>query len=236
MRNDIERAVDTVLSGLTVDAARQEQLIRRAAQPEAAKPRPGYAFSLSPVRTAAVVLLALLILVLPLLRLPQKDFYVRYSSEDGQDYFITSNTDPTPSAGAIADPVELEEAQYQGTSFEEAAAVYGSDFPRLTWLPEGAKLEMVIATTIPELRIADIRYKEPAIFFSAQDHVLGEIGNFWVPQDDVGEYRTLSNGQEVYITTNYGKYSIVWQKGLVIYHLFTEASLEDALRMVESVR
>ena len=108
--------------------------------------------------------------------------------------------------------------------------------PQLTWLPEGARLEYVCATTIPEMRIADYIYKDPSVILSVIDHVTGEIGNFWAPQDEEGEYQTLSNGQQVYITTNYGKYTIIWQKGYVIYHLSTEASLEDAIRMVESIR
>lgn len=237
MRNDIERAVDTVLSGLTVDASRQEQLLRCALQARQAAParKPKLTFQFAPSHRLVAALLVVLLLLLPLLK-PETDPFYRHSSEDGQDYFVTGNSDVTPSTDAIAAPVELEEASYQGTSIEEATAVYGKQIPQLTWLPEGVRLEFVCAATVPEMRIADFVYREPSIYLSILDHITGEIGNFWVPQDEEGEYRTLSNGQQVYITTNYGKYSIVWQQGYVIYHLTTDASLEDAIRMVESIR
>ncbi len=237
MRNDIERAMDTVLSSLTVDAARQEQLIRSALQAKRETPahKPGLSFQFSPSHRLVAALLVVLLLLLPLFT-PETDPYYRYSSEDGQDYFVTNNSDVTPSTDAIADPGELEEAYYQGTSIEEATAVYGKQIPQLTWLPEGIRLELVDACTSPATRIADFLYKDPYILFSVMDYFTGEIGNLWFPQDEEGEYRTLSNDQTVYITTNYGRRTIIWQQGFTIYSLSTEASLEDAIRMVESIR
>ena len=189
----------------------------------------------APSHRLVAALLVVLLLLLPLLK-PETDPYIRYSSEDGQDYVVTGNSDPTPSTGAIADQKPLETASYQGTSIEEATAVYGKPIPQLTWLPESAKLDHINAATVRRIRTANFVYKEPYIRLGIDDYLTGEFGNTWFPQDDVGEYRTLSNGQQVYITTNYGRYTIVWQKGFTIYSLTTDASLEDAIRMVESIR
>ena len=237
MRNDIERTVDTVLSGLTVDASRQEQLLRCALQARQAAParKPKLTFQFSPSHRLVAALLVVLLLLLPLLK-PETDPYYRYSSEDGQDYFVTNNSDVTPSTDAVAAPGELEDAYYQGTSIEEATAVFGKPIPQLTWLPESIKLELVDACTSPATRIADFLYKDPYILFSVMDYFTGEFGNLWFPQDEEGEYQTLANGQNIYITTNYGRLTIIWQQGFTIYSLSTEASLEDAIRMIESIR
>lgn len=236
MRNDIERAVDTVLSGLTVDPVQQEQLIHHAIHAAAPEPAARRSISISPSRAIVAVLVFVLIMILPLFKPPQKDPFVRYSSEDGQDYFVAGATDPTSSSGAIADPTPLQEGSYQGTSIEEATAVYGTHIPQLTWLPEGASLNFICISVEPSIRIADFFYKEPYITFSVTDHVLGEFGNLWVPQDGEGEYITISTGQVIYVTTNNDIYSLVWEKGYEIYFMSTEASLEDAIRMVESIR
>ena len=237
MRNDIERAVDTVLSGLTVDASRQEQLIRSALQAKQETParKPMLTIRFAPSHRLVAALLVVLLLLLPLFK-PETDPFYRYSSEDGQDYFVTGNSDVTPSTDAIADHVSSETGIYQGASIEEAEAVYQGHIPQFAWLPEGAKLERINAATLRRMRTATLLYQDPYVLFCLEDNFTGEFGNAWFPQDDVGEYRTLSNGQQVYITTNYGRCTIIWQQGFINYSLATDASLEDAIRMVESIR
>ena len=236
MRNDIERAVDTVLSGLTVDASHQEQLIRSALQARQAAParKPKLTFQFAPSHRLVAALLVVLLLLLPLLK-PETDPFYRHSSEDGQDYFVTVHSDVTPSTDAIADHVSSETGIYQGASIEEAEAVYQGHIPQFAWLPEGAKLERINAATL-RMRTATLLYQDPYVLFCLEDNFTGEFGNAWFPQDDVGEYRTLSNGQNVYITTNCGRCTIIWQQGFINYSLATDASLEDAIRMVESIR
>lgn len=248
MRNDIERAVNTVLSGLTVDAAQQEEIVRNAIRsglPSQKPPKPrdlrlklklSLTFPLPHLVVAALVVVIVTLAPLFTLPQPQQDPHIRYSSEDGQDYFVTGDVEPTPHTGAIAAPGDIKEAFYRGTSFEDAEKAYQTHLPRITWLPEGAVLEMIDLGTIPDFRDAVIVYAPPQIMLHITDYANGEKGLMWVPQDQEGEYMTLSNGQTVYVTTNHGDYAIVWQKGCVNYSLYTAASLEDALRMVESIR
>lgn len=246
MRNDIERAVDTTLSGLRVDAARQTQLIRNAmnastGSTKSARPRGlklSMGFPLPHVAVAALVII--LATLVPLLKAPQKDPFVRYSSEDGQDYIVSASGEATPQPGAIADSTLYTAGNYHGTSFEEADLVYGERLPRFGWLPEKATLTDIYVDVYeqPPTRDILIRYEFPhgSCQLLISDIAAGEGGMFYIFQDGEGEYRTLQNGQEVYITTNGSRQVIVWQKGYTIYQLSCNVTLEEAIRMAESIR
>ena len=240
MRNDLERAVDTVLSGLATTPEQRQRILQAAmAEENSINPPLRHKFTVPRLLIPRAVLVGaatLLMLLLPLLPQPEEDPFERYSSEDGQSYYVTGDPGMLPNAGAIADPGNYVEATYCGTSFEEAEKAYQSPLPRITWLPEGAVLERIEIGTYPEVRDAAMKYNDPYILLHILEYVNGEMGLLWVPQDQEGEYMTLSNGQEIYVTTNHGMYSISWQKGYAHYGLYTDASLEDALRMVESIR
>lgn len=247
MSNDIRRAVDTTLSGLTVSAARQAQLVRTAKEQgcqESAARRDNrlhlhLTLSLSFGMPHLLAALAVIVLVtlLPLLQSPRKDPFVRFSSEDGQSYFVTGAGVPTPQPGAIASSDSIPPGSYSGLSLEEADRVYGSKIPRLTWLPEGAALTHLSAEVYDMDRSVVIRYQidRGPILFTIYDFFTDEIGMIWFPQNDEGEYITLANGAKAYITTNISKHSIVWQEGYTVYHISGEVTLEELLRMADSI-
>ena len=58
----------------------------------------------------------------------------------------------------------------------------------------------------------------------------------WFPQSEEGEYITLANGVQAYITTNVNRHTITWQEDYTVYHLSGVVSREELLRMVESIR
>lgn len=251
MSNDIKRAVDTTLSGLTTSPARKEQLIRTAKEKGCQESPPtqeirdnrvhlrlSLSLSFGMPHLLAALAVVVLVMVLPLLKAPQRDPFVRFSSEDGQNYFVTGAGVPTPQPGAIAGSESIPPGSYSGLSFEEADQVYGSKIPRITWLPEGAALTHLSAEVYDLDRSVVIRYQidRGPILFTIYDFFTDEIGMIWFPQNGEGEYITLANGAKAYITTNVSKRSIVWQVGYTVYHISGEVTLEELLRMAESIR
>lgn len=243
MRNDIERAVDTVLSGLATTPAQREQLIQTALKTSVgAEPPPRKFFEQLPSirmpRLAMIAIAAVLLMLLPLLPQPQKDPFVRYSSEDGQDYYVTGSGEPTSSTSAIASSGRIAPGSYSGLSFEDAERVYGTRIPRMNWLPGDAVLTHLFVEVSDMDRTVVIRYEndQGSIFLTIDNFFTEEIAMMWFPQNEEGEYITLANGVQAYITTNVTRHTITWQEGYTVYHLSGVVSREELLRMMESIR
>lgn len=242
MRNDIERAVDTVLSGLATTPEQRQRILQAAmAEETSINPPIRHKFTVPRLLIPRAVLVgaaALLMLLLPLLPQPEEDPFERYSSEDGQSYYVTGAGVPTLRPGAIADSETIPPGSYSGLSFEEAERVYGSPIPRLTWVPGDAVLTHLIAEVCDMDRTVVIRYEneQGSILLMIDNFFAEEIAMMWFPQSEEGEYITLANGVQAYITTNVNRHTITWQEDYTVYHLSGVVSREELLRMVESIR
>lgn len=58
----------------------------------------------------------------------------------------------------------------------------------------------------------------------------------YVEQDEEGEFVTLPDGREVYVTTNMGWQSIAWMENDMQIVLTGSLTREEAIRMAESVK
>ncbi len=245
MTNRIEHAVDTVLSGLTTTPERRAELVRAAILAPDDEPRGrqvnlkvNISLSFRLYHLLAALLIVLLVTALPLLTTEKEVRFTGWQSEDGQT-FIFGPTEQPQAQSHAARAVETTPpmGRFRPGNMAEAEACYGTHIPMFTWLPEGAQWTGCTVIVDECERSFDVRYKvgEKIIAYSVVEYLDEEPGNVNVFQDGEGEYITLSDGREVYITTNYQYQSIVWSEDYTVFIYSGAVSRGDAIRMVESI-
>lgn len=251
--NDIERAVDTVLSGLTVTPKRQEELIcramescrrekgakaltGRAAPPVKLKFRFSLSFGLSHMIVAAIVVV--IVIVAPLFAPGQQTFYDTWQTKDNEHYMVQGHEDAPNPQVAEADNALPTLGYFQPATFEEARACYGAPLPALTFLPEGAALDGYSVSVLEVCRTCLTTYltEDGIILFQVREFFEPTSAYTYVEQDGEGEHVQLSTGQTVYITTNGPYLTVVWQDGVNDFMLSGSFTREEAIRMAESVQ
>lgn len=252
--NDIERAVDTVLSGLTVTPDQQEELIRRAmddsqrlslwescprkrterAAPVKLKFRFSLSFGLSHMIIAAIVVV--IVMVAPLFVPSKPADYTTWQSEDGEHYMIQSDG-KKQGGSAEADNIPTEYGMFKCASLEEVRQYYGTYPPLITWLPEDMEpLQYTVGTSSMSRNFcASYMRNESVTVYTVLENYDG-FSYGYIEQDGEGEYITLSNGKEVYITTNMGYLTVCWTEQNMEIMLSGILTRDEAIRMAESIQ
>jgi len=247
MKNaDIIRSVDTMLSGLTVSDARKEALIRHAvgAAPAPAKGtdkvRIKFRFSLSLPLPHMIVaaIVVVIVLVAPLFVPGQTKFFDNWQYGDGEFYMVDGVNREQNSQVAEADNRPGEMGFFSVASPEEARHYYGSGLPVLCWIPDRFEINECNVNVMEELRSCTTVYvsDEGPLIFEVTDYFDPTSAYTYISQDGMGEYITLNNGMEVYVTTNAGYQTMAWEDGRVSFLLSGSFTREEAIRMAESIQ
>lgn len=251
--NDLKRAVDSALSGLTTTPEMQETLIRTAMASQPQKQAKETAiknrvklklnFSLSFGLPHLVVAAIVIILVMVLPAFIEYEKLKATQSEDEGWYIIQGNKDPQPPV-AQAEHKSLPGGNYMFNSMEEAFEFAGR-LPIPTWIPERYESYQIMLNVMVNdeqelLRefcwIITTPDQKDSVIFSWTFYTDLESAMTYVEQNEEGEYVTLSNGQSIYCSSNYQYESAVWIDGATEYFLGGSLTREEAIRMAESVK
>lgn len=249
--NEIERAVDTVLSGLTTTPARQEELIRRAmesrarekgsrpmterAAPVKVKLRFSLSFGLSHMIVAAIVVV--IVMVAPLFAPGRQTSFNTWQTEDGEYYMVQGEGITQSSQVADADDKPNEYGVFECETQDEAAQYFGTAIPAMTWLPDGWAPQQYIVVTSEYSRTLNIIYLrgEGSIVYTVYESYDG-LSYTYVEQDGEGAHITLSDGRVVYVTHNVDRLSVSWTEGSWEFFFSGDVTREEAIRMAESIK
>lgn len=249
MKNaDIIRSVDTMLSGLTVSDARKEALIRHAVgvapAPEKGtdKVRVKFRFSLSLPLPHMIVAAIVVVIVLVAPMFVQYAELYSYQSED-EGWYITQGH-KGDQQGALAEHTPLTPGVYTYKTLDEAVAFLGGNIPVPTWVPErfvSYDIMVVVLGTDEELSRSlywtlEGPGEKESIMYEWTYYSQPEFVMNYVEQNEAGEYITLSNGQEIYCSSNYQYESAVWTDGTTEYYIGGLITREEAIRMAESIQ
>lgn len=258
--NDIGRSIDTVLSGMTVSPARKEALVRTAIESKrlALRPEPGWqescprkrteranqvklkfhfslSFGLPHMVVAAIVVIV--VMIAPLFAPEQKDFFKSWQSDDGE-YYMVEGLGKEQSGTAEADNVPTEYGMFQCTTLEEAEAYFGAAVPVINWLPEGWAAVDYNVGVLQFSRSCSVFYErgeKEVISYSVFETYDGTAYTY-VEQDGEGEFVTLADGREIYITHNIDRLTVTWTEGKREFFFSGDFTREEAIRMAESVK
>ena len=261
MKNDMQRAVDSVLSGLTTTPEMQEQLIRTAMKDSQGhslrhgarvaessrkageranrvkfKLNLSLSFGLPHMIVAAIVVIV--VMIAPLFVPGTRTIFDTWQSEDGEYYMVQGNGKVNNEQAAVADFWPTEEGVFDCKTLEEAYEHFGGKIPVITWLPEGWSVSLYTVSSAEWMRAFNASYQrgeKERIAYSVFESREG-LSYTYVEQDEEGEFVTLSDGREVYVTTNMGWQSIAWMENDMQIVLSGSLTREEAIRMAESVK
>lgn len=243
--NDIERAIDTTLSGLTTTDARRAELVRKAmSQPTEALRKTGrvnlklnlsLSFGLSHMIVAAIVVIVML--VAPLFAPGTKTNFDTWQSEDGEYYMVQGTGKNQHEQVAEADVRPTEYGVFECQTLEEARKYFGTPMPMPYWLPEGWQLNDITVIASEYSRILNVAYTndDGILIFSANENYEG-ICYTYIEQDGEGEFITLDDGREIYITHNIDRLTVTWLENNMEIFFSGDFTREEAIRMAESVK
>lgn len=248
--NDLKRAADSILSGLTTTPEMQENLIRTAMASQPRKRTEGVSpanrvklklnfslsFGLPHLIVAAIVIIA--VMVLPLFLPGQRAIFKSWQSEDGEYYMVQGHESDSHPQIAEADSTLPPVGNFQPATYEEACTCYGAMLPVLNFLPEGTALNSYSVSVLDVCRSCLTTYltKDGIILFQVREFFEASSAYTYVEQDGEGEHVQLSNGQQVYITTNGPYLTVTWQNEENDFMLSGSFTREEAIRMAESVK
>ena len=246
--DDIIRSIDTNLSALTVSETRKADLVRQAMGDKPALPtrrndlRVKLRFSLSlPLPHAVIVAIVVGILMVAPMFVQHSELY-SYQSEDEGWYITQGHKGLQQDAIAEHKPLPFGTQIYD--NIEDAVEFLGGRIPVPTWVPERFTTDSVMVvvqgsdeefcrslywTLVGPGEKESIRYEWT--LYSEPEYVMS-----YVEQNEAGEYVALSDGREIYCSSNYQYESAVWVEGTVEYFIGGLITREEAIRMAESVR
>lgn len=249
--NDIERAIDTTLSGLTTTDARKEQLLRATlaethpCAPQKPEKQPSrvklkwhfsLSFGLSHMIVAAVVII--IVIVAPMFIQGQDAIFRSWQSDDDEHYVIQGfDGEKNPQvAEAAYQPTEM--GNFSAQTLEEAQKFYGPELPLPSWLPERFSVITYEIFVSEELRSCTILHvsDDGTLIYQVTDYFDPTSAYSYIEQDGEGEYITLSDGRTIYVTTNVQYYTATWSTDREHIVLSGAITREEAIRMAESVR
>lgn len=247
--NDLKRAVDSALSGLTTTLEMQENLIRTAM---ASQPRKrtkestarnrvklklnfSLSFGLPHLVVAAIVIV--LVMVLPLFAPGTRTIFNTWQSEDGEYYMVQGTGKEHNEQVAEADVRPTEYGAFECQTLEEAKQHFGTPMPTPSWLPERWLLENVTVIASEYSRMLNVVYtsNEGILIFSANENYEGAYYTY-IEQDSEGEFITLDDGREIYITHNVNRLTVTWLENNMEVFFSGDFTREEAIRMAESVK
>lgn len=254
--NEIERAVDTVLSGLTTTDEQRAQLIhiameapkrrslreswRRKATERAdrvkLKLNLSLSFGLPHMIVAAIVVIV--VMIAPMFMQGQRSIFNTWQSEDEEHYMVQGFDEEQNQQVAEAEYRPTELGQFSPQSLEEAQKYYGPGLPLPTWVPERFAVLAYNVAVFEEARSCTIIHQsdDGTLIYQVTDYFEPTSAYGYVEQDGEGEYIMLSGGREVYLTTNAFYFTVTWNTDTE--HIFISGSLtrDEAIRMAESVK
>lgn len=261
MKNDMQRAVDSVLSGLTTTPEMQEQLIRTAMESTQRRSRRhgarvaessreageranrvklkmsfSLSFGLPHMIVAAIVVIV--VMIAPLFAPGQREYFKTWQSEDMEHYMVQGFEEEQNQQVVDAEQRPAEPGQYSLQSLEEAAKHYGSGLALPTWIPERFAVLSYEVAIFEELRSCTVIHSsdDGTLIYQATDYFEPTSAYSYVEQDGEGEFITLSDGRQIYLTTNASYYTVTWITGTEHTLFSGSITREEAIRMAESVK
>lgn len=248
--NDIERAIDTTLSGLTTTDERRAELVRKAmSQPTEALRKTGrvnlklnlsLSFGLPHMVVAAIVVIV--VLVAPMLI--EYERLKTYHSED-EGWYIIQGHDDAQNQVAQAEHKPLPEGNYMFDTMEEAFEFAGGGLPIPTWMPERYEsYQIMLNVAVDEgteifrsfcWTVATPDQEDSVIYNWTYYHDISSAMTY-VEQNEAGEYVKLYDGREIYCSSNFQYESAVWVNGAEEFFIGGSLTREEAIRMAESVK
>lgn len=265
MKNDMQRAVDSVLSGLMTTPEMREQLILTAMEDSKrlhlghgarvaescprkrtegvspanrVKHRLNFSLSFGLPHMIVAAIVVIVVMIAPLFVPGQREYFKTWQSEDGEHYMIEGIGEEKNNQVAEANDMPTERGMFQCETLEEASRHYGTTIPVFTWVPDGWVPKQYTVGLLEHSRSNTVTYQrgeEEFISYTVFECYEGEA-YMAVEQDEEGEYYTLSNGQQIYITYNYDRYSVAWTEGNKQFLFSGDFTIEEAIRMAESVK
>ena len=109
--------------------------------------------------------------------------------------------------------------------------------PTPSWLPERWLLENVTVIASEYSRMLNVVYtsNEGILIFSANENYEGTYYTY-IEQDGEGEFITLDDGREIYITHNVNRLTVTWLENNMEVFFSGDFTREEAIRMAESVK
>ena len=254
MKQDLQRAADRVLSGMTTTPDMQDALIRRAMDQskrlslressreagERARVKLKLNFSLSfglpHLVVAAIVIIV--VMIAPLFAPGSRTIFDTWQSEDGEYYMVQGTGKEYNEQVAEADIWPTEEGVFDCKTIEEAALHFGTGMPVITWMPEGWTADMYTVGVVGSMRTLTASYQKSEqgyLVYTVYESREG-LSYTYVEQDEEGEYVKLSDGREVYVTTNMEWLSVAWMENNMQLLISGSLTREEAIRMAESVK
>lgn len=249
MKHDLKHAADSVLSGLTTTPEMQEKLFWTAVsshphqKPKATpannrvklKLNFSLSFGLPHMIVAAIVVIA--VLFAPLFA-PGRNSFQTWQSDSGEHYMVQGHEGETNQQIAEAEHQPAEPGQYSLQSPEEAISHYGAGLRLPAWVPERFSVLSYEVAIFQELRSCTVIYlsDDGTLVYQITDYFDPTSAYSYVEQDGAGAFVTLSDGREVYLTTNVSYLTATWNTDTE--HILFSGSLtsEEAIRMAESVK
>lgn len=252
--NDIERAVDSVLSGLTTTGEKKAALLRAALESTRPSPSPqpekpanrvklklnfSLSFGLPHLIVAAIVIIVVMVA-------PMFIEYERLKGSQSDDegwYIIQGNVTDQPQI-AHAEYKPLPAGSYMFATLEEAFQFTGGGIPVPTWIPERYESYQIMLNVLfnddKELLrefcwIMTTPDQEDSVIYNWTLYHDISSAMTYVEQNESGEYIKLADGREIYCSSNYQYESAVWVDGAAEFFLGGSLTREEALRMAESV-
>lgn len=252
--NDIERAIDTTLSGLTTTDARKEQLLRAALaethpcapqkpEKQSSRVKLKWHFSLSFGLSHMIVAAVVIIVVMLAPALINHEKLNTTQSEDEGWYIIQGHeTDQAQIAQAAYKP--LPGGNYMFETLEEAFQFAGG-LPIPTWMPERYESYQIMLNVMADEKQELLREfcwiiltpdQEDSVIYNWTRYNDISSAMTYVEQNEAGEYVTLSNCREIFCSSNFQYESAVWVNGAEEFFIGGSLTREEAIRMAESVR
>ena len=250
MKHDLKRAADSVLSGLTTTPEMQENLIRTAmaSQPQKrikestvqnrVKLKLNFSLSFGLPHMVVAAIAIILVMVLPLFAPGAHTIFNTWQSEDGEYYMVQGTGKDYNERTAEADVWPTEEGMFDCRTLEEANEHFGTKLPVITWMPKGWTANMYTVGVVGSVRTFTASYEkgdEAVLVYTIYENRDG-MSYTYVEQDGEGEHVKLSDGREVYVTTNMEWQSVAWVENDMQLLISGSLTREEALRMAESVK
>ena len=257
MKQDLQRAADRVLSGMTTTPDMQDALIRRAMDQskrlslressreagERARVKLKLNFSLS-FGLPHLVVAAIVIIVVMIAPLFVEYERLKGSQSEDEGWYIIQGNQTEQSQVAIAERKPLPGGNYMFDSMEEAFEFAGR-FPIPTWIPERYESYQIMVNVMvngDEELLREFCWiiltpdQKDSVIFNLTQYTDINSAMTYVEQNEAGEYVTLADGREIYCASNYQYESAVWIDGASEYFIGGSLTREEAIRMAESVK
>ena len=241
--NDVQRSIDTMLSGMTVSDARKAELLRgalgsmapKSTRPATPKMKLRFSLSLPLPHMVVAAIVVVIVMVAPLFVSERPADFRTWQSEDGEHYMV-QGMGKGQNGDAGADNIPTEYGVFDCPTLEDVQKYYGRIPPMPTWLPDGATwLTANVGATSRSRNLSAIYlYNESTLLYTVYESYDGRTYTA-VEQSEEGEFVTLSTGQEVYITRNIDYLTIFWTNDSIEYMISGLITREEAIRMAESV-